>query len=247
MGNTELRPINDVNFQEYYVDTKGFLYRKLSGRPRMKGNSCYLHYNSRWFILIKPGVSGKYKNYLVHNTGSKIIRVHRAVLSTFSPVDDFENLQVNHKDRNTFNNELSNLEWVTNKENCEHRMYTSLPAPYPVLKQQWEIIWKDRWSKSDTYQIKATGGTQVYDKDFILELLANTSLTKEQIASVTGSSVRSVRYWQEKEKVKRYTLKEIVSLLLYFEPDLTKQDLVKRTGSLVTSINTILRQLKGKV
>jgi len=38
-------------------------------------------------------------------------QVHRLVLKTFEPVEDMDNLQVNHKDLNKANNNLSNLEW----------------------------------------------------------------------------------------------------------------------------------------
>lgn len=59
---------------------------------------------------------------------SKSVRVHlhRLVLSTFSPVDNWENLEVNHKDGNKLNNCLSNLEWVTTKENIQHAWKTGL-------------------------------------------------------------------------------------------------------------------------
>ena len=46
--------------------------------------------------------------------------VHRLVLSTFNPCENMDELQVNHIDENKENNNLSNLEWCTCKENCNH-------------------------------------------------------------------------------------------------------------------------------
>lgn len=54
--------------------------------------------------------------------------VHRLVLENFKPVDDMENLQVNHIDGNKQNNNLSNLEWTTCKENIHHAMENNLRA-----------------------------------------------------------------------------------------------------------------------
>ena len=54
--------------------------------------------------------------------------VHRLVLENFNPIDNMENLQVNHIDGNKLNNNLSNLEWVTCKENINHAVQNNLRA-----------------------------------------------------------------------------------------------------------------------
>jgi len=244
MGNTVLRPINDTDLKDYFVDKEGFLWKKLLGNPRHTGNTCYRCYEGNWFILLKPSVSGKYKNYLAHNNGNITIRTHRAVLSAFNPVDGWELLQVNHKDRNTFNNSLDNLEWVTNKENAIHRFTVDMLDTVENLYTDWCIKWKIRHSKSDTYTPNSIGGQQIYDKDLIIELLYNSRLTLPNIALVTGASKRAVRYWQEKEKIKRPCLEDIVYILIKEYPSITNKELSYRTGSLVTSINSVLRKVK---
>ena len=50
----------------------------------------------------------------------KFFLVHRLVLSTFHPVPQMDKLEVNHKDEDRHNNNISNLEWVTSKENCNY-------------------------------------------------------------------------------------------------------------------------------
>ena len=54
--------------------------------------------------------------------------VHRLVLENFNPVPNMDKLQVNHKDGNKRNNSLSNLEWVTCKQNIEHAIENNLRA-----------------------------------------------------------------------------------------------------------------------
>ncbi len=64
---------------------------------------------------------GYKKVRLSNGDGSrKVFSVHRLILETFEPNPNSVNLQVNHKDGDKTNNRLSNLEWVTCKENINH-------------------------------------------------------------------------------------------------------------------------------
>ena len=47
-------------------------------------------------------------------------KIHRLSMIAFNPVPGYENLQINHIDGNKLNNHISNLEWVTAKENISH-------------------------------------------------------------------------------------------------------------------------------
>lgn len=64
----------------------------------------------------------------------KSLLVHRLVMITFQPNPMMDELHVNHKDLNTSNNKMSNLEWVTEEENSKHYWRTAdiserLPTP----------------------------------------------------------------------------------------------------------------------
>lgn len=66
---------------------------------------------------IKPFTSSNMR-YLSISVDKKLYLAHRVVLSTFKPTKD-KTLTVDHKDHNTKNNCLSNLEWVSREENCK--------------------------------------------------------------------------------------------------------------------------------
>ena len=65
--------------------------------------------NGYWRIFLHQ--DGKHEKYLVH----RLVALH------FLPTLD-TNLQVNHKDMDKRNNRVSNLEWVTNRENVMHAL-----------------------------------------------------------------------------------------------------------------------------
>ena len=54
--------------------------------------------------------------------GRRVLGIHRLVASYFLDIpDDYDGLQINHKDGDKSNNNVENLEWCTPKENQEHR------------------------------------------------------------------------------------------------------------------------------
>ena len=90
----------------YFVSNKGRI------KSFQKGKCNYLK--------PKPSKTGYLIANLTKNGKRKWFYIHRLVLSAFCPIDNAENMQVNHKDENKTNNSLLNLEWVTPKENCNY-------------------------------------------------------------------------------------------------------------------------------
>lgn len=52
----------------------------------------------------------------------KCFKIHRLVAIAFVP-NPLGLSQVNHKDHNKTNNQETNLEWVSNRENCTHKFF----------------------------------------------------------------------------------------------------------------------------
>ena len=70
--------------------------------------------------LLKPGRSKKYLTYaFCVNRNVKVILAHRLVAGAFIPKMEGQDF-VNHIDGDPTNNHVSNLEWVTHKENMIH-------------------------------------------------------------------------------------------------------------------------------
>ena len=67
-----------------------------------------------------------YANIHVNHSVNVSYAVHRAVLLSFKPIENFKSLQVNHINGNVQDNSLTNLEWVTPAQNTWHSIETGL-------------------------------------------------------------------------------------------------------------------------
>lgn len=248
LDETELKEIPGL--PGFFASKAGNIWKILKGRPRNQEKSKTIHrlYHGRWYAFIVPAIYGKGKNYLriKPNCGSRA--VHRLMLLTFCPIENSELFQVNHINRNTFDNRIENLEWVTCKENIRHAKETSLPKPYKELRSEHIERLKSLRLSSHTYEPQDFGSwLRRYDSDAIIcELSTNPGSCKE-IAEKLNVSIRAVRYWQEKAKVKRPkppTLAEKINSLLKNGETYTPNQIAEIIGVRVTSIHAVLRKLK---
>ena len=72
------------------------------------------------FTIVKK--NGKSKGYYQYKKN----KIHKLVAKTFIENNDIKKDKVNHKNGDTLDNRVENLEWVTNKENIQHAYDTGL-------------------------------------------------------------------------------------------------------------------------
>lgn len=120
----EWRPIKNAPY--YLVSDEGHVKSVERFVKTFNGEKECLRHIPETYPLKEKDIRG-YKNVSIiqYDLDMRPIKrymrqVHRLVLETFNPVCNMENLQVNHIDGNKSNNKLSNLEWVTPKENTVH-------------------------------------------------------------------------------------------------------------------------------
>ncbi len=100
----------------YLIDKAGFVYTKKSITTRKIKR--YLSSN------------GYLKVNITHNKKNVNLLVHRLLALTFIPNPE-NKPEVNHKDGDKQNNNISNLEWATTLENMQHARRTGLTKGFP--------------------------------------------------------------------------------------------------------------------
>ena len=118
---------------------------------RYKNTDYEIYEDGRCFSYIsnhflKPQMANKYPTYNLTIEGKKKkTYVHRMVAETFLPHDEEHNI-VNHKDGNSHNFDLSNLEWVTASENSHHACANGLtPRGNMIMNRFIENLPNEEW------------------------------------------------------------------------------------------------------
>lgn len=103
-----------VGFSHYFVDEDGNIYSNKYGT--LKKRALYLDGKKKYLMIDMAGDDGKKHKMLVH----------RLVALAFIPNPD-NKPEVNHKDGDSLNNHVNNLEWTTHKENMAHAFNMKSP------------------------------------------------------------------------------------------------------------------------
>ena len=143
----------------YWINDQGEIYNKNTGNK----------------IKLKIETDGYARVSLMKKEGgTTYLQYHRVYMMAFNPIKNMEKLQVNHRDGNKQNNSLSNLEWVTAKENIQHSINTKL--------KNFDYLLGEKTNFSNYTE---------QDAKRVIELLKSNKYTDKEISLITGYPVRS--------------------------------------------------------
>jgi len=173
------------DFNSYSIDKNGNVYSKRCGKVK---------------LLKQTTMPKGYKVVTItHKQKSFNFLVHRLVAKYFIGEPD-EKLTVNHKDGNKQNNNVDNLEWVTQLENARHARRTGLTVGFPhseATKEKLRLAHTGKRSGHLQYTSKkvidnSTGKVWGCLKYAAIELNKNYSHLSEQLRGrVTNTTTLS--------------------------------------------------------
>lgn len=143
----------------YTIDDLGNIYSDISGKMKTRNKG-----NTEYQIINLMTLEGKKKTF----------RVHRLVMMAFHPIQNMDDMEVNHIDGNKQNNALSNLQWCTASENQLHAFQIGLQKPKKGEKSNFSKL-----TQKDV------------DKIFNLR---RKGLTQKQIAEKIGCTRSNISY-----------------------------------------------------
>lgn len=141
-------------FDEEFVDIKGYEERyKVGNKGTILGLSRSnddRYKNNVWILKQYEDKNGYMYVTLQKNKKRKTIKVHKLVVEHF--IENINNYPcVNHIDSNRKNNIVSNLEWVTHKQNTQWALQTGRFDNMKKLNSQRmkeNRVWESRWNNA---------------------------------------------------------------------------------------------------
>lgn len=97
------------------------IVKAIENYPNYSVSDCGKVLNKYGKVLKTENCSGYHRVKLYNRFGCRKVLVHRIVIETFNPISD-STLEVNHINEVKTDNRISNLEWVTRKENVKHSL-----------------------------------------------------------------------------------------------------------------------------
>ena len=154
------------DYENYEVSNEGKIRRIIEGE---KYNYLKLHEDKDGYLLVALSKKGKI-NYF---------RVHRLVAQAF--IENPNELpQVNHKDENKKNNCVDNLEWCTNKYNCNYgdrtRKISNKVSKFMIIQKDLQGNLIKVWNRNEIYDL-----TRKYNYQRIRDQIRKPLKPKEYI------------------------------------------------------------------
>ena len=114
--------------QEIWKEIKGYEgYYEVSNLGRFRSMDRIISFSNGRKVFYKGKIingsiekDGYICVKLSKNGNNETKKLHRLIAQTFMPVDNSDNLEVNHIDFNRINNRINNLEWVSHIDNIHH-------------------------------------------------------------------------------------------------------------------------------
>jgi hypothetical protein len=153
------RQIKD--FPDYYIHPNGYVISRKYGKEKVLAGS--------------TSKSGYAQVILLNNGKAKLHLIHRLVAEHF--IDDSKlHFEVNHIDCNKKNNCVSNLEWVTTKENMRHAVENGLwTSP---TDEHYKMMRKNARVNNAKFTLE--------EADDILEMKDVLKLSVRELARISG-------------------------------------------------------------
>ena len=112
---------------------------------------------------------------LSENGRTSTARVHRLIAETFIPNPN--NLRdVNHKDGNKLNNDVSNLEWISHSDNIRHSYKNRLQTRVTNLHGTYDVL-----NDKDKQKIYLLHNDGLLDRDIAKEIGCSRELVSRKI------------------------------------------------------------------
>lgn len=122
----------------YKVSNKGDVMAYAKERIKNRNGKIVVSKYKEKLLNKEITIHGYERVSLVRNNKSNHMAVHRMVAEAF--IDNLYNKPcINHKDGNKRNNEYSNLEWVTHKENTRHSLENGLQVVTDEMRKKMSI------------------------------------------------------------------------------------------------------------
>lgn len=131
------------NYYAVYVSKNGLIFKVKDGKLSL----CNMVPDKDGYFRVSLS---RLSQYAKEHKGRHCVHVHRIVAHTF--LGEQGNFVVDHKDRNRQNNDISNLHYVTVKENSQNAKYMSGKNNPMYGKNAWAIA----CSRKAPEEIKAT-------------------------------------------------------------------------------------------